>query len=1163
MPLPTKLTPREESEITPAALSARAGQVVRSLRGDLAAEIAMAQSAAQDRLARAAKSAVQSLHKLAGGPVGESDLASGGMLVPDQAHEDKFTRLLKDWDVSKAHHNQYTDVNPAKEPKGRAAGAKPAGDKPDAGPAGAKPNGSPDPRATPLTQPNKAEVAAWRAAGGAAKLAAGVKGALASAVEKIKGAPQALKGAVMHEVGLVKTAAQGLKSAVTGKEVTPEQKAAMRTVALKVAVKLAFAAVGAALPGVGHAVGSAIEHAVPHFAEALAHHLAAHAAEHTVEHLAKHAAQRAIGVTFKADLGDDDGTELFTNTILAGIQDALASMTDKDWDDLTSGVAPTDSAEGAGLGDFAGQGEDQTGPDGKAPPGEDPADTTAGPPKSGVAARTPKAPGKPRPPAPGKGAKLPSDEDDGIEPAAKNSPQVPGPDERVGGAEPGAGYTVRRDTPVGYAVSQKVVGEEGHTEGYDAPGQPLPTGRAPRGPVIKKVDYQGVPVHVDRPAGFVQKSELGDLVYKFDYGFIPGIAGDVGTGLDVFLGPKANDTRAQWAVHQKADSQFSEYAILFGFEDADKAAAAFEEHEPSATLKCIQTTSVQMVKALLGLEPAEVTKALLADAFEDSVAAALDLAEVRKAEWSSAEVNDLPDSAFLHVESGGEKVDGKTTPKTLRHFPVRGPDGKPDAAHVRNALARIPQSNLPADVKASCSAAARKLLDDINEAAVAKASVHVDEHHRSTGARVSEHDRRAPLSGEDRAPRAASGGKTPRASGSGSTANGAAPRAGHGLDLLHEAAQITDARSLLHSTLNVVSNALDIVSQHASDRAGTTSRQIAADGKKPGGDKLNGDKAAKPDPAAAAKVAGDHEQAAAEHARAAVAAAEAGDKAGVERHQEAAEGHKTAAEKTHDALDRLHSDIDDPKAWADLQGELDAGQAHAEKVAVAKPDGTGSKADDKGAGSGGDQPREDDGKFAQKAAGPDVRAALRAAEGNTPTPDRSLEGLAQKASDSADSMTRPFIPVVPAAEGTGDPGFINERHVRKADEREVEIVEVGKADDAAPVEQRYILGIVLKPSPSVDAQFDTYDADEIAKSAHRWMEDYRNIDLQHKVLVNGHLRPVESYIAPCDLIINGRKVAKGTWLLACRVVDDEIWAQIKAGQYTGWSISGLARRTPV
>ena len=104
---------------------------------------------------------------------------------------------------------------------------------------------------------------------------------------------------------------------------------------------------------------------------------------------------------------------------------------------------------------------------------------------------------------------------------------------------------------------------------------------------------------------------------------------------------------------------------------------------------------------------------------------------------------------------------------------------------------------------------------------------------------------------------------------------------------------------------------------------------------------------------------------------------------------------------------------------------------------------------------------------------------------------------------------------------------------------------------------------MLKPSPSVDAQFDTYDADEIAKSAHRWMEDYRNIDLQHKVLVNGHLRPVESYIAPCDLIINGRKVAKGTWLLACRVVDDEIWAQIKAGQYTGWSISGLARRTPV
>lgn len=47
---------------------------------------------------------------------------------------------------------------------------------------------------------------------------------------------------------------------------------------------------------------------------------------------------------------------------------------------------------------------------------------------------------------------------------------------------------------------------------------------------------------------------------------------------------------------------------------------------------------------------------------------------------------DLPDSAFLYIEPGGKKVDGKTTPNSLRHFPV------PDAAHVRNALSRLGQS---------------------------------------------------------------------------------------------------------------------------------------------------------------------------------------------------------------------------------------------------------------------------------------------------------------------------------------------------------------------------------------------------------------------------------------------------------------------------------------
>lgn len=78
--------------------------------------------------------------------------------------------------------------------------------------------------------------------------------------------------------------------------------------------------------------------------------------------------------------------------------------------------------------------------------------------------------------------------------------------------------------------------------------------------------------------------------------------------------------------------------------------------------------------------------------------------------WSTAYINDLPDASFLIVEGGGSKdAEGKTTPRSLRHFPYRDADGKVDLPHLRNALARIPQSNLPAAVKARALSRARRL----------------------------------------------------------------------------------------------------------------------------------------------------------------------------------------------------------------------------------------------------------------------------------------------------------------------------------------------------------------------------------------------------------------------------------------------------------------------
>lgn len=83
------------------------------------------------------------------------------------------------------------------------------------------------------------------------------------------------------------------------------------------------------------------------------------------------------------------------------------------------------------------------------------------------------------------------------------------------------------------------------------------------------------------------------------------------------------------------------------------------------------------------------------------------------AKWSTAYKNDLPDSAFLYVENGEKDEEGKTVPRSKRHFPVKDKEGNYDEAHVRNALGRIPQSNAPglsAEKKSSLQSRCRSIL---------------------------------------------------------------------------------------------------------------------------------------------------------------------------------------------------------------------------------------------------------------------------------------------------------------------------------------------------------------------------------------------------------------------------------------------------------------------
>jgi len=91
--------------------------------------------------------------------------------------------------------------------------------------------------------------------------------------------------------------------------------------------------------------------------------------------------------------------------------------------------------------------------------------------------------------------------------------------------------------------------------------------------------------------------------------------------------------------------------------------------------------------------------------------------QITKAVWTTAFVNDLPDSAFLYVASGGEKdAEGKTVPRSLRKFPYKDEGGKVDLPHVRNAIARIPQATgISADEKEKLQGKARGILERAKE----------------------------------------------------------------------------------------------------------------------------------------------------------------------------------------------------------------------------------------------------------------------------------------------------------------------------------------------------------------------------------------------------------------------------------------------------------------
>jgi hypothetical protein len=114
---------------------------------------------------------------------------------------------------------------------------------------------------------------------------------------------------------------------------------------------------------------------------------------------------------------------------------------------------------------------------------------------------------------------------------------------------------------------------------------------------------------------------------------------------------------------------------------------------------------------------------------------------------------------------------------------------------------------------------------------------------------------------------------------------------------------------------------------------------------------------------------------------------------------------------------------------------------------------------------------------------------------------------------------------------------------------------------------KQILYCVVAEPGDVDLHDDVWDLDEIEKAAHQYLLESRVVGDSHSKNARGNLIKadagvVESFIAPVDFEVGAEKILKGSWVIAIKVNDPEMWAQVERGDITGVSIGGTGYRIP-
>lgn len=109
--------------------------------------------------------------------------------------------------------------------------------------------------------------------------------------------------------------------------------------------------------------------------------------------------------------------------------------------------------------------------------------------------------------------------------------------------------------------------------------------------------------------------------------------------------------------------------------------------------------------------------------------------------------------------------------------------------------------------------------------------------------------------------------------------------------------------------------------------------------------------------------------------------------------------------------------------------------------------------------------------------------------------------------------------------------------------------------------QKRAMFIVLEPQnddgTTADLHGDWYDAESIHEAMVSFNIQCRKAGLEHQgILSNEDVVIEESYVAPCDFTVEetGAFVKKGSWIQTWKFLNDDLWADVLSGHFTGVSI---------